>query len=40
MVFIRGKWYIFLQALTFDGFIAAVDIMEGSCNKEWFQTFS
>ena len=38
MVFIRGKRYTILPALTIDGFIAA-DIMEGSCNKDRFQTF-
>jgi hypothetical protein len=38
IVFVRGKRYTILPALTLDGFIAA-DIMEGSCNKERFQTF-
>jgi hypothetical protein len=38
VVFVRGKRYTILPALTLDGFIAA-DIMEGSCNKERFQTF-
>ena len=38
IVFIRGKRYTILPALILDGFIAA-DIMEGSCNKERFQTF-
>jgi hypothetical protein len=38
VVFIRGKRYTILPALTLDGFIAA-DIMEGSCNKDRFQTF-
>ncbi len=38
IVFVRGKRYTILPALTLDGFIAA-DIMEGSCNKESFQTF-
>ncbi|GBB88280.1 hypothetical protein RclHR1_14820005 [Rhizophagus clarus] len=38
IVFVRGKWYTILLALTLDGFIAA-DIIEGSCNKERFQTF-
>ena len=33
IVFIRGKRYTILPALTLDGFIAA-NIMEGSCNKE------
>ena len=38
IVFIRGKRYTILPALTLDGFIAT-DIMEGSCNKERFQIF-
>lgn len=38
IVFVRGKRYTILPALTLDGFIAA-DIIEGSCNKERFQTF-
>lgn len=38
MVFVRGKKYTILPALTLDGFIAA-KIIEGSCNKEQFQTF-
>ena len=38
MVFIRGRRYTILPALTLDGFIAA-EIIEGSCNKEQFQTF-
>jgi hypothetical protein len=38
VVFVRGKRYTILPALTVDGFIAA-DIMEGSCDKDRFQTF-
>jgi hypothetical protein len=38
VVLIRGKCYTILPALSLEGFIA-VDIMEGSCNKERFQTF-
>jgi hypothetical protein len=38
IVFVRGKRYTILPVLTLDGFIAA-DIMEGSYNKERFQTF-
>jgi len=38
VVFIRGKWYTILPALTLDGFIAC-DIMKGSCSKERFRTF-
>jgi len=38
VVFVRGKRYTILPALTLDGFIAG-DIIEGSCNKERFQTF-
>src|SRR5437764_14765255 len=38
VVFIRGKCYTILPALSLEGFIA-VDIMEGSCDKERFQTF-
>jgi hypothetical protein len=38
VVLIRGKRYTILPALTVDGFIAA-DIMEGSCDKDKFQTF-
>jgi len=34
----RGKHYTILLVLTIDGFIAA-DIMEGSCDKDRFQTF-
>ncbi|GET03069.1 homeodomain-like protein [Rhizophagus clarus] len=38
VVFIRGKRYTILPALTLDGIIAA-EIIEGSCNKENFQAF-
>ena len=38
VVFIRGKRYTILPALSLEGFIT-VDIMEGSCDKERFQTF-
>ena len=38
VVFIRGKHYTILPTLSLEGFIA-VDIMEGSCDKERFQTF-
>ena len=38
MVFIRGKRFTILPALTLEGYIA-LDIMEGSCTKERFQSF-
>src|SRR5688572_11904093 len=38
VVFIRGKRYTLLPALSLDGIIA-VDIMEGSCTKEKFKEF-
>jgi len=38
VVFVRGKCYTILPALSLEGFIA-VDVMEGSCDKERFQTF-
>ena len=38
MVFIRGKRYIILPALTLDGFVA-IDIFEGSCDKKKFVDF-
>lgn len=38
VVFIRGKRYTILPALSLDGIIA-LDIMEGSCNKERFRNF-
>jgi hypothetical protein len=36
--FIRGQHYLVLPALTSDGIIA-LDISEGSVNKEWFMEF-
>jgi hypothetical protein len=38
VVFIRGKRYTLLLALTKKGIIA-VDIMEGSCTKQRFKEF-
>ena len=38
MVFVRGKRYTLLPALTEQGVIA-VDIMEGSCTKQRFKEF-
>lgn len=38
VVFIRGKRYTILPALTLDGFIA-VDIFEGSCDRKKFTDF-
>ena len=38
IVFIRGKRYTLLPALTEQGIIA-VDIMEGSCTKQRFKEF-
>jgi hypothetical protein len=38
VIFIRGKRYTLLPALTEQGIIAA-DIMEGSCTKERFKEF-
>ncbi|CAB4475106.1 uncharacterized protein OCT59_009119 [Rhizophagus irregularis] len=38
VVFIRGKHYTLLPALSLDGIIA-VDIMEGGCMKEKFKEF-
>jgi hypothetical protein len=38
VVFVRGKRYTILPALSLEGFIA-VDVMEGSCDKERFRTF-
>ena len=38
LVFIRGKWYTILPALTMEG-IVAVEIMEGSCDEEKFNEF-
>ncbi|GES91797.1 homeodomain-like protein [Rhizophagus clarus] len=38
VIFLRGKRYTILPALSLDGYIA-VDIIEGSCNKERFKDF-
>jgi hypothetical protein len=38
VVFLRGTRYTILPALSLDGMIA-LDIMEGSCNKERFRNF-
>ena len=38
VVFIRGKRYTILPALTLNGFIA-IDIFEGSCDKKRFVDF-
>jgi hypothetical protein len=38
VVFLRGTRYTILPALSLDGIIA-LDIMEGSCNKEKFRNF-
>ena len=38
VVFVRGKRYTLLPALTEQGIIA-VDIMEGSCTKQRFKEF-
>ena len=38
VVFVRGKRYTLLPALTEQGIIA-VDIMEGSCSKQRFKEF-
>ena len=38
VVFIRGKRYTLLPALSLDGIIA-VNIIEGSCTKERFKEF-
>ena len=38
IVFVRGKHYTILPALSLEGIIT-IDIMEGSCDKERFQTF-
>jgi hypothetical protein len=37
-VFVRGKRYTILPALSLDGIIA-LDIMEGSCDKQRFNEF-
>ena len=38
MVFVRGKRYTILPALTLEGFVA-VDVFEGSCDKKRFVDF-
>ena len=38
VVFVRGKRYTLLPALTEQG-IVAVDIIEGSCTKQRFKEF-
>jgi hypothetical protein len=38
VVFVRGKRYTMLPALSLDG-ILALDVMEGSCTKDRFQEF-
>ena len=38
VMFVRGKWYTILPALTMEGFVA-VDIFEGSCDKKKFVDF-
>lgn len=38
VVFVRGKRYTILPALTLDGFVA-VDIFEGACDKKKFIDF-
>jgi hypothetical protein len=38
VIFIRGKRYTILPALTLEGFVA-VDIFEGSCNRKRFVDF-
>jgi hypothetical protein len=38
VIFVRGKRYTLLPALTEQG-IVAVDVMEGSCTKERFKEF-
>ncbi|CAJ0631680.1 17689_t:CDS:2 [Entrophospora sp. SA101] len=38
VVFIRGKRFTILPALTLEGYIA-LDIMEGNCTKERFRSF-
>ena len=39
VVFVHGKRFTILPALTLEGYIA-FDIMEGNCTKERFQSFS
>jgi hypothetical protein len=38
VVFVRGKRYTILPALTLDGFVA-LDVFEGSCDRERFVNF-
>ena len=38
VVFVRGKRYTILPALTLDG-VVAVDIFEGSCDRKRFVDF-
>ena len=38
VVFVRGKRYTILPALTLDGFVA-IDIFEGACDKKRFIDF-
>ena len=38
VVFVRGKRYTILPALTMEGFVA-IDIFEGSCDKKKFVDF-
>jgi len=38
VVFVRGKQYTILPALSLDG-ILALDVIEGSCTKAYFQKF-
>ena len=38
VVFVRGKRYIILPALTLEGFVA-VDIFEGACDRKRFVDF-
>ena len=37
-VFVRGKRYAILPAMSLDGIIA-LDVMEGSCDKKKFEKF-
>jgi hypothetical protein len=38
VVFVRGKRYTILPALTMEGFVA-IDVFEGSCDKKKFVDF-
>ena len=38
VVFVCGKWYTILPALTLDGFIA-VNVFEGACDRKKFVDF-